>query len=51
MAAVAQTIKTLEDKGYLKRDGRYSRDIYLLNRIQPGGGTRTAGGKCPLSAG
>jgi repressor LexA len=32
-AAVAQTIKALEDKGYLKRDGRYSRDIYLLNRI------------------
>jgi len=31
-AAVAQTIKALEDKGYLKRDGRYSRDIYLLNR-------------------
>jgi repressor LexA len=31
-AAVAQTLKTLEAKGCLKRDGRYSRDIYLLNR-------------------
>jgi repressor LexA len=31
-AAVAQIIKALEDKGYLKRDGRYSRNIYLLNR-------------------
>lgn len=31
-AAVAQTIRALEDKGYLKRDGRYSRNIYLLNR-------------------
>lgn len=33
-AAVAQLIKTLEKKGYLKRDGRYSRNIYLLNRLQ-----------------
>lgn len=31
-AAVAQTIRALEDKGCLKRDGRYSRNIYLLNR-------------------
>ena len=30
-AAVAQLLRTLEDKGYLRRDGRYSRDIYLLN--------------------
>jgi repressor LexA len=31
-AAVAQIIRALEDKGCLKRDGRYSRNIYLLNR-------------------
>ena len=30
-AAVAQTLKTLEEKGYLKRPGRYSRTLYLLN--------------------
>jgi len=29
-AAVAQFIRTLESKGYLRRDGRYSRTIYLL---------------------
>ncbi len=31
-AAIAQIIKALEDKGYLKREGRYSRTVYLLNR-------------------
>ncbi len=31
-AAVAQFIRTLEKKGFVKRDGRYSRSIYLLNR-------------------
>ena len=31
-AAVAQFIRTLESKGYLRRDGRYSRTIYLLGR-------------------
>ena len=31
-AAIAQMIKALEEKGYLKREGRYSRRIYLLNR-------------------
>jgi repressor LexA len=30
--AVAQLIKTLEAKGYVKRKGRYSRTLYLLNR-------------------
>lgn len=29
--AVAQMIKALEDKGYLRREGRYSRTLYLLN--------------------
>ena len=29
-AAVAQFIRTLESKGYLRRDGRYSRTIYLI---------------------
>jgi len=33
-AAVAQGLKTLEEKGYVKRDGRYSRSVYLLNRVQ-----------------
>ena len=31
-AAVAQMIRSLEEKGYLRRDGRYSRTIHLLNR-------------------
>ena len=31
-AAIAQILKTLEEKGYLKREGRYSRTVYLLNR-------------------
>ena len=30
-AAVAQTMKTLEGKGYIKRDGRYSRTIHILD--------------------
>jgi len=29
--AVAQMLKALEDKGYLRREGRYSRTIHLLN--------------------
>lgn len=33
-AAVAQGLKALEDKGYVKRDGRYSRTVYLLNAAQ-----------------
>ena len=31
-AAIAQSLKALEAKGYVKRKGRYSRTIYLLNR-------------------
>ncbi len=31
-AAIAQIIKALEEKGCLKREGRYSRTVYLLNR-------------------
>jgi repressor LexA len=31
-AAIAQSLKVLETKGYVKRQGRYSRTIYLLNR-------------------
>ena len=30
-AAVAQGLRLLEEKGYLRRDGRYSRRVYLLN--------------------
>jgi repressor LexA len=33
-AAVAQILKALEAKGYLKREGRYSRTVYLLNRAR-----------------
>jgi repressor LexA len=31
-AAVAQSVRALEKKGYLRRDGRYSRTIHLLGR-------------------
>ena len=31
-AAIAQIIKALEEKSYLKREGRYSRTVYILNR-------------------
>ena len=30
-AAVAQTLKTLEEKAYIRRDGRYSRIIHILD--------------------
>ncbi len=33
-AAVAQGLKALEAKGYIKRQGRYSRNLYLLNRAR-----------------
>lgn len=33
-AAVAQALKALEEKGYVKRGGRYSREIYILNRTR-----------------
>lgn len=33
-ASVAQMIRALETKGYLRREGRYSRTIHLLNRSQ-----------------
>jgi repressor LexA len=33
-AAVAQTLKALEAKGMVRRAGRYSRNIFLLNRIR-----------------
>ncbi len=31
-AAVSQMLKTLEEKGYLRREGHYSRTIHILNR-------------------
>ena len=37
-AAVSQGLKILEEKGYLKREGRYSRTIYLLNQAQQAAG-------------
>lgn len=30
-AAVAQTMKTLEDKAYIRREGRYSRTLHILD--------------------
>lgn len=33
-AAVAQTLKALEQKGAVRRDGRYSRNLLLLNRAR-----------------
>jgi repressor LexA len=33
-ATVAQTLKALERKGYVKREGRYSRTVHLLNRVR-----------------
>ena len=33
-AAIAQIIKVLEKKGSLKREGRYSRTVHLLNRAR-----------------
>jgi repressor LexA len=32
-AAVAQMLKMLEEKGYIKREGRYSRTIHILNQM------------------
>ncbi len=34
-AAVAQTLKTLEEKRYIRRQGRYSRTIHLLDTPSP----------------
>ena len=31
-AAIAQMLRALEEKGYVRREGRYSRKVYLLNR-------------------
>ena len=36
-AAIAQGLKALEAKGHIKREGRYSRKVYLLNRIRQAG--------------
>ena len=33
-AAVSQLIIALEEKGFLKREGRYSRTVYVLNRAR-----------------
>ena len=32
--AIAQILKALEEKGYLKREGRYSRTVHLSNRAR-----------------
>ncbi len=31
--AISQMVRTLEEKGVLRRDGRYGRNLYLLNTI------------------
>ena len=33
-AAIAQIFRVLEEKGYVKREGRYSSKVYLLNRAR-----------------
>ena len=33
-AAIARILRVLQEKGYLKREGRYSRKVYLLNRAR-----------------
>jgi repressor LexA len=33
-AAVAQQLRALEEKGYVRRQGRYSRTVHLLNRVR-----------------
>lgn len=33
-SAVVQYVKGLEAKGYVRRDGRYSREVYLLNQAR-----------------
>jgi repressor LexA len=37
-AAVAQMLKTLETKGYIQRDGRYGRNLYLIDKTQSAAG-------------
>jgi repressor LexA len=37
-AAVAQMLKTLENKGVIRRDGRYGRRIHVRNRFQVSAG-------------
>ena len=38
-AAISQLIKMLEAKGVMRRDGRYGRNLVLLNRIQETAGS------------
>ena len=33
-AAIAQMLRALEEKGYVRREGRYSRTVHLLNRAR-----------------
>lgn len=33
-AAIARILRVLEEKGYVRREGRYSRKVYLLNRAR-----------------
>ncbi|MCP4693164.1 MAG: transcriptional repressor LexA [Desulfobacterales bacterium] len=37
-AAVAQSLRALEEKGFIKREGRYSRTIHLLNQVREAAG-------------
>ncbi len=41
-AAVAQTLKVLEKKGCIRREGRYSRTVHILNRLQKPAGMQRA---------
>lgn len=39
-AAVAQLLRALEEKGYARRQGRYSRTVHLLNRVRQTAGVQ-----------
>jgi repressor LexA len=39
-AAVAQLVRTLEDKGYVRREGRYSRTLRVLSRTEAASGDK-----------
>ena len=46
--AISQLLGALEEKGVLKRDGRYSRTIHLLHRVQGASGTAMRWREVPI---
>lgn len=47
-AAVAQFLRALEEKGYLRREGRYSRDLQLLRPTKRPAGEMLSGRLVPV---